>query len=270
MIVNSKKSFSESLSDYEIAVSFNGYVKTDEKWHQGDARSLWSRVYYVLDGSGYFTVGDRLLPIEPGYVYFAPCGLSYGFYGTPSVEKLFFHVNLIMPSGYDLFGGEGLYISRAEKSVDEMRALVKRYFSDSPADIMFVKSELWSTVTHFADEYGCSGARAAEYSSTVKDAVTYIRQNLSAPLTAASVAEATFCSVCNLNDKFKKEIGTTVGKYINDLLMFEAGRLLAADGRTIGEISAALGFCDQFYFSRRFAGHFLMTPREYRKIKANS
>jgi AraC-like DNA-binding protein len=61
-----------------------------------------------------------------------------------------------------------------------------------------------------------------------------------------------------------------VGKYINDLLMFEAGRLLAADGRTIGEISAALGFCDQFYFSRRFAGHFLMTPREYRKIKANS
>ena len=64
---------------------------------------------------------------------------------------------------------------------------------------------------------------------------------------------------------FKKEIGVSVGRYIDDRLMYVAELELRRGEKSINEISDMLGFCDQFYFSRRFSQTYGIPPIKYRK-----
>ena len=268
MNITHQKKFDKGFGDYSVTLSFGGYVVTDENWNQKILQCPWSRIYYVMDGEGIFELDGESIKIEPGYVYFAPCGVSYGFYGLKDITKLFFHVNVIKPDGYDVFSTPDARIMRFKRSKEEMEKFVSWYLSEDPIKHMALKSEIIKTVAEAAGEISNPLNYRAVYSRTVADAIFYIRQNLSADLRTGDVADAVFCSVGNLNERFIKEIGTTVAKYIDDLLMFEARKLLASGNKTVGEISSALGYCDQFYFSRRFTKRFSITPKDYRKSRS--
>ena len=73
-----------------IKYTYAGYVTTDESWRQPPRYASYSRLYYVIDGSGILISEYGEVTLEPGYVYIVPCGMKAGFYGTPSVTKLFF------------------------------------------------------------------------------------------------------------------------------------------------------------------------------------
>lgn len=270
MEIERQKMFEGVLSDYKLEITLDGYAVTDENWRQNEMRSPYSRLYYVTDGSGVFLYDGKEIKIEPGYAYFAPTGASYGFYGTPSVEKLFFHINVIKPDGYDLFSPSDMRITRIKYGAEEIRRLVELYRSEDPVRLLLLKAQIWRTVMEFATKSLIYDTRPSQYSETVFSAIAYIRENLSAGLTQKNVADALFSSVSSLAERFKSEMGTSVARYIEDLVMFEACKMLASDGKTIGEISAQLGYCDQFYFSRRFTRRFSLTPREYRRRCAES
>lgn len=54
-------------------------------------------------------------------------------------------------------------------------------------------------------------------------------------------------------------------RYLQELRMREACRMLVETNRAIHEIAAAVGFVDELYFSRRFRQELRMAPRDYRK-----
>ena len=62
-----------------------------------------------------------------------------------------------------------------------------------------------------------------------------------------------------------EEAGMSPGKYIDNMIFLKAKQMLSDPALTIGQISQKLGFCDQFYFSRRFKENSRQTPSEYRK-----
>ena len=271
MIVENKNLFKDGSAACNLSVIFHGYVVTDETWHQVPLPVPWTRVYYVMDGSAFFVCEDGEVEMEPGYVYVAPCGLTYGYRGAPSVEKLFFHVNATLPNGQDIFSARDARIIRFKRSPEEMRRLLALYRSDSPANQISVNAEIWRTVAEAAVELLKPEDHKITYSANVNAAISYIRDHLSARLKASEVAEALFCSVGSLGEHFRKEIGMSVARYIDDLLMFEARRMLVSEPeKSIGEISSELGFCDQFYFSRRFVKRFSVTPRDYRRLRGES
>lgn len=53
-----------------------------------------------------------------------------------------------------------------------------------------------------------------------------------------------------------EEAGMSPGKYIDNMIFLKAKQMLSDPALTIGQISRKLGFCDQFYFSRRFKENF--------------
>ncbi len=55
-------------------------------------------------------------------------------------------------------------------------------------------------------------------------------------------------------------------RYVQELRMSEACRLLAETEKTVKEIARAVGFDNELYFSRRFHLEQGMPPREYRKV----
>lgn len=263
-IVNSP-AFSGDWGGIGLEIGQSGWVRTDSLWHQRPLPAPYSRLYLVAEGSGMLLSEREQMKLEPGYAYLAPCGCRCGFYGTDSVTKLFFHINIPMANGYDLFSDCGS-LARLTFPVSRTEQLREWYLSQDPLSHILLKGVLWELVSAFGCKL-CIRSHGS-YSGAVSEAIGYIRENLSAQLTVKSVCGAVFTSPGKLTEGFRREVGVTVGRYIEDLVMQEAQRLLLSTDRTVGSISQELGFCDQFYFTRRFSARYGLTPKDYRKQHA--
>jgi len=104
------------------------------------------------------------------------------------------------------------------------------------------------------------------YSPTVRHAIGYINENLNAGLKISDIAKHLYLSEGYISKLFRQETGYSLKKYINDKLLNEAALALRHTSMNIKEISASLGFCDQFYFSRVFSSHYGMSPKNYRRL----
>lgn len=60
-------------------------------------------------------------------------------------------------------------------------------------------------------------------------------------------------------------VGKPPARYLQELRMREACRMLVETNRPIHEIAGMVGFEDELYFSRRFRQELRMAPRDYRK-----
>ena len=266
MLLKYSRYFDGEFGACKLSVVGHGYAETDDIWVQEIFPSPFTRVYFVIDGSGEFVLDDQIVKIEPGYVYVAPCDLPYGYRGTPSVKKVFFHVFLTMPDGHDFLSSPMSRIVRFPRSMEKLEKMYEWYYSTDPSKHFQLKAEVIRAVSDAMTEMRFEDLNI-NYSATVSTAIKYMRTHLSAKLKTREIAEAVFCSVGTLNGLFKSEMGKTVSQYMDDLLMLEARRMLLStdDKKTVAEISNALGFCDQFYFSHCFTKRFSTAPRDYRK-----
>ena len=64
---------------------------------------------------------------------------------------------------------------------------------------------------------------------------------------------------------FKKKIGIPPVKYVNEVKVAEAKRMLLKTDMTVKEIASALYYSDQFYFSQQFKRITGYSPSEYRR-----
>lgn len=265
MYIQSQPLFHKATKNNELVISQSGFVRTDDTWHQKPLYSLDTRLYFVTDGSGMLISETEKMPLEAGYVYLAPCGTKCGFYSTESVTKLYFHINLQIDES-DVFANY-THFQKCPISIQKIEELKKYYFSTDPHDHLFLKSEIYSIICEFMKQGRSDEKANRRYSPQVADAIGYIGAHLSAKLTVREISEAIFCSQSKLSTLFKSEVGQSVARYIDDLLMSEAQNHLLYTERSIAKISERLGFCDQFYFSRIFRKRFGVPPIHYRKSK---
>ena len=100
--------------------------------------------------------------------------------------------------------------------------------------------------------------------STLRRLAQVLRQT-EGSVTSEQLARRLFVSRSFLTERFRRETGVTIGRYLDDQLMAAAQWQLLRTGRSIGEISESLGYCDQFYFARRFKQLCGESPLQYRK-----
>ncbi len=264
VFVYSNDLLSSRFNEYDLFFGQSGYVHTDESWHNSKVCSPFSRLYFVDGGKAKLHTENLNVIMEPGYVYLIPAGLTYDYEGLPSVDKLFFHLNLFRPDGYDLmlkFKDIGILPC----SLDRMKHLYELYDSDRFSDTVLLKGYVWQTVAEIIDKYRIGMEDVRTYEPFIQSTMDYIRAHLSVKLTISEVADAMFVSVSTLTKAFKEQTGSTLGAYIDDLVMFSAERKLLRTNMSISEVSEKLGFCDQFYFSRYFKHRTGESPLQYRK-----
>lgn len=109
---------------------------------------------------------------------------------------------------------------------------------------------------------------ASGISPAVQSCCNYIEFHISEPLTLASIAKDTGYAELYLAQKFKKEIGIPVTKYIQKQRVEKAKRLLKDTPKSIVEISEELGFCNSSYFSKIFREVTGSTPAQWKESKA--
>ena len=98
------------------------------------------------------------------------------------------------------------------------------------------------------------------YSDHVKNAVKYVSDNLTQPISLIDVSKHLHLSREYTAAIFKKELQKTVTEYINEKKMLYAKELLLNGQFTLAEIATNLGYENYGYFSRTFKRYFGVSP----------
>lgn len=96
----------------------------------------------------------------------------------------------------------------------------------------------------------------------------YLRANLDESITLLDVADAAGMSERSLMRHFRRLTGTTVHRYLAQLRMDQAGRLLMEQPEApLHEICLQVGIPDASYFARLFRRHHQHTPHQHRETE---
>ncbi len=243
-------------------ISSLAYAVLDDRWHSDGVCSPFTRVYAVRSGRGWVRVGGQTVELLPGNVYVIPAGVTFS-YGCPAaMEKLYVHLNLMRYDRFDLLSAIGTVRVIPGQTAEIERAVAELRRADVMSAVR-LKTWLYGIVTPLLD--GVALGEIREYSEPVCRALRLIESDLRADLTVRTLAERLFLSPTALQRQFRREVGMPLGRYIDERVLFSAEQMLRTGQEPIGVISDRLGFCDPFYFSRRFSVRFGCSPSRYRR-----
>ena len=103
------------------------------------------------------------------------------------------------------------------------------------------------------------------YSRTVLDMIDYIEKNYPQELSLELLGEKFHMNGVYLGQIFKKETGQTFLKYLTNVRISEAKRLLREENSTVAETAQMVGYRTSQYFSQIFMRNVGMKPQEYKK-----
>ncbi len=256
----------KGLDQFEIEISRSGYAHLEKDWNRTNVVDPFSRLYYIKKGRGHLMCDGETYTLQEGMCYLIPAGTEFSYWceDTEKLEKIYFHISLVSIEHYDLFTQvHGVFaISTKEVGGDD---LFDCYGKNQYWNMMRIKTILYRTVTCFFEKCGMQKNAIRTYSDTVRKAMRYIQRHLSVRLKTEEVAKVLFISESTLRKLFKVETGMTIGDYCDELIFLKAKRMLIKKGTSLKDISTKLGFCDQFYFSRRFKEKYGITPSQYRR-----
>ena len=262
--------FNSTFNGINLNILDSGYADLDTSWTNthmpSPATKPFSRIYYIESGSGTISYADKTVALVPGHMYLIPAYLPIYYQCPDTLQKVYFHLSLTTPNGMDLLAGLSDIYCEKITSKNKINSIRDSFLKASFLDILYLKQTLYSDIHKFLIKNDILKENQIYKSPLVSDALNYINSNLSINLTITELANILGASKSVLASLFKKEIGQNIGQYIDSLVMERANYLLCHNPElSVADISDMLGFCDQFYFSKKFKQKFYESPRSLRK-----
>lgn len=244
-----------------ITAEGNAFCNTD--WHATEVSPPYTRLYYIVDGCGEIETAQGKLVLEAGNLYLLPIGHFFSHRCENHMQQLYFHVNLTNSYGADILRGINRVLSKKVEPA-YIQKLLSLFAEDNFVARGYLKTLLQGDIFSLLLENQIK-IKNKELSAPVQKALAFIEEKLSASLSVKDVTEQVAIPAVTLCSKFKAEMGISIGKYIDSLVMHQAEVLLINTNLPLSDISEQLGFYDQFYFSRRFKELYAIPPLKYRK-----
>jgi len=257
------KQLRTSINTMILRLYDSAYAEVRNTWHAEESIVPYTRIYVVREGTAWLSDRTQSFRMEPNKVYIIPTGVPCTYYCDGIMRKLFFHVNVYNADRTDLLLGSQR-IGCISVAPDFVEQLLQHYQGKGYPDAAILQAQLLQLLGTYLQQCQFAPVSPPNYSEVVTKTIDYIQHHLSAKLRNEELAQQLFVSRTYLTDRFRKEIGISLGKYIDSQLMFEAQRRLCKTDDSIQAISMDLGY-DQFYFSRRFKQMCGLTPLQYRK-----
>lgn len=240
-----------------------GYATIDPDWNGHIQNPVLSRLYYIISGKAHITSGNINLDLLPGNWYLLPAGFSFDFGCPHKMEHIYFHISLSGDDGLDALASllHPLSIADDTNPYPVFNAYSR---SDRLTDALVIKEKIYNILLKLIEK-SPTKPEIHEFSQCIQKAVEYINLHLGEKISLAEIAQYAYVSKSTLSSRFKTELKMTVLEYIQWKKMFKAEQLLKNSDLSVLEISKALGFSEQFYFTRYFKQFFGIPPREYRK-----
>lgn len=240
-----------------------GYAYLDSHWTCKAIGFPFTRIYYIHSGSAVLSLNDETITMTPGNVYVLPTNLPVSYHCPDQMEQFFLHATLTTPDGFDMLSLiPKICVFPCSQSI--LAELNNLHRFEDYRQLLRLKSQVYQILTECMLKENISFP-IKPYSREVLQAISYMQNNLSIQLSGEQIAQAIYISPSRLHKRFKAETGLSLGAYQDKLIFSRATQLLAQQQLSLKEISQQLGFCDQYYFSRRFKAQMGTTPSHYRK-----
>ncbi len=236
------------------------HVDLKTEWNYKNVISPFNRIYIPTSGEAKVYSNGKTYVIKKGRVTIIPAMTEFSCECEKSLTKFYAHVNVLGRDGLDLFSFVNEIVELEENYSEKLMFL---YESKDVLSAVKIKNLLFEILLTAFDKKDYNYPEAKPYSNIVYNALNYINKNLSANLKISDVAKSLSISSINLQKKWKQEINVPIGKYIDDKIMLLAERELSNGNLNVGEIAENFGFCDRFYFSRKFKEYFGLSPKKY-------
>ncbi|MEK5469383.1 AraC family transcriptional regulator [Paenibacillus sp. FSL P2-0136] len=110
-----------------------------------------------------------------------------------------------------------------------------------------------------------SSAQGTSRPGVVTEAIHYIHEHYSEPITAEVLAGMCSCSTSYLFRMFKSQLGFGPIDYLIHVRIRRSKQLLLQSNARIQEIAGSVGYADVYYFSRLFKKHTGCSPQRFRE-----
>ncbi|MBP3381524.1 MAG: helix-turn-helix transcriptional regulator [Clostridia bacterium] len=99
---------------------------------------------------------------------------------------------------------------------------------------------------------------------TFDSILAYVQRNFMHDITLRSIVDACACSASTVSHLFKEYTNQSVKKYINELRIRQAEKLLLTTNLPISNVASLCGFADTNYFSTAFKKKYGVSPSTFR------
>jgi AraC-like DNA-binding protein len=256
------------LKDHNRAEICPGFVS--RTLVNNDFQHTINSLHFLIKGEATLVFEDEKHTLREGDVFLIGNHVKCTWEYTKPSEELTLLFNVYVGNMDDLFTSleRPLIIRGQEETTERISTL---FSENSGVAILAIKHIVLGYLSDFIKMSNTDLDAHIKTVKKYKDVFKYISEHLSAALTINDIAKATNYSASFFTKTFPKDNGITIKDYVHDKLMSEAEQLLIYSDLSIKEISDALGFCEQSYFTRWFKKYKFCAPSEYRaKIRATT
>ncbi len=234
-------------------------------------------ILFVYKGTGSISINGNIRKIKRGDiiiynsndVHFEESNndeyIEMFFMAFDKLEIPYLEKNCLLPENYSFVYESGEYF---DTFYNLFKQMIEEFKSEKEFYMEVLQSISRSMLMYILRIINTKEAKPMQLlppNKNIENAVKYIENNFRQNITLDDVAQNCYVDKFYLAHQFTKYKGMSVGKYILNLRISEALRLLSQTELSINEISQMAGFYDVSYFCRVFKKAFLVTPMQYRK-----
>lgn len=252
----------------------NRRKKTDVHFHDDH------ELYYLVNGSTKYFIGDKIFQIESGNFVIIPAGLHHKTDSENCLVNERILVSFKSATFSDetlralelLFSESVIYIpnSKLEAIENIFFKIDNEYKNKDEYSEFLINSHIEEIIIHLARFRQDYRPNLPDADKTIHKISKYITSNYSQDLTLESISRMFSLSSAHLSRRFKVVCGIGINEYITYVRLLNAERLLKETDLPITEIAGKCGFNDSNYFSTVFKKAKGTTPLKFaREAKKN-
>lgn len=255
----------------------------DCPWHAHPECEL----IFVLESNGYRVVGDNLSEIRPGELILLGPNLPHTWRNDPGAPGPTAVHALLLQFDPHLFG-DGLWqlpaftrvrhlLERAARGLQfhgrtrvEVGTMMQEMAVMDGFDRLIQALRILGALAQSPEVQELASPSQAPYSpyhdqERMNRVFTYLTQHLEQPIRIAEVARVVNLSEGAFSRFFRQHVGWTFPRFVNELRVGRACRLLLETDKSIAEISYECGFGNLSNFNRQFLRTRKISPRQFRQ-----
>lgn len=257
--------YTENVRRLPVFLTGIGGTEYQEHITRG-SEGCWDQFLICLKGKGRLILGEDTFDLDMGDIFFVPRKAPHEYFSVG--EK--WETRWVVFDGAEIEGllkelGLTKPIVLKKCEYRELLKLFDRMFVALRTEGLygnFICSGLcYQFIMEFHRQLSTAGGIR---SGVLMPVLNYIENNFRHDLPVTDIAAVSGVSQQYLGRLFRRELGTTIEKYIQDRRIWEAKTLLRETDKSVYEISELCGFSSSGYFSTVFRKITALSPREYR------
>lgn len=263
-----------------LKAEFEDVVYVDEEYHRNHSQFIHKHektleLFYVMDGSGQYTVAGRTYPVQRGSMVICNAGVMHGEspYWNNTILSYCCALRevqipslppntLIAPNRNPVLffpdeQGSAAYILRAlfqQKNQPDAAPIVSHLLANALLNVVYARL--------FHSSGDINVGHREEFLQSIID---WLDHHYMESVTLQTLGQQFHISPSYLSHIFKKETGFSPMNYLLCRRVGESQRLLMHSAVPISSISDQLGFNDSSHFCRIFKKYVGLTPSAYRQ-----